>query len=417
MAFALTTITFNHDLLTASTSSMNIRRNKDFEVPVPEYDSAIPRTPAQSCAAYTMQETQGQNVFVRVTFSLTPTTGGTFHVRATGGGILGPLDPQTVTFAQGVGTQTVDFPLAHRDFSRITQQDIAWQWQHRVGKMWHNLVATQHHIYVVLKLPPAPWTQTPGDKRNPWTDLLDVCCTKAAGTATQADAAKAIIKSVNGDYSLRYDIQSGAPRYGFVKSGSSFDLTDWIDFVLHGNAPANPLFCGGAPEEYRNFLIVNCYDCAASSALMATVLGADSAYYFHQPFGYLNYVLPIGRGKANNPFPGCSGSNAAVGPDDPRTSFGNHAYTKLGGTNNYDACMRQWLSPLCAALWYLLWLIILIITFGLLNLTSLLDRAGGWLVDLTQTDYNTIVVDTSQPFEAAANGGSPALQTLQFRIV
>lgn len=417
MPLTLNTITFNHDLLSADSSSMNIRRNKDFEVPVPEYDAAIPRTPAESCAAYTIQETRGQNVFVRVTFTLSPSIGGTYHVRASGGGILGGLDQQSVTFASGMGTQTVDFPLAHRDFSRITQQDITWQWEYRQGKSWHNLATTQHHIYIVLKVPGTPWTQTPGDKRNPWTDLLDVCCAKSAGSQTQADAAEKIIKSVNRDYSLRYDIFSGAPRYGFSMSGSSFDLTGWIDFVLKANAPANPLFCGGTGEQYKNFLIVNCYDCAASSALMAKVLGADSDYFFHSPFGYLNYVLPIGRGKCNNPFPGCTGNNPAVGPDDPRTHFGNHAYTKLSATRNYDSCMREWVSPLTRLVLILLWLIIFIITFGLLNLTSLLNRADGWLIDLSQADYNTIVVDTSQPFEAAANGGSPALQTLQFRVV
>jgi hypothetical protein len=418
MPFALSTITFNHDMFSANTSSMNIRRNKDFEVPVPEYDSSIPRTPAESCAAYTMRETQGQNVFVRANFTLAPATGGIFEVRATGGGVLGALDPQTVMFVPGAGTQTADFPLAHRDFSRITQQDITWQWQYRLGKgAWLNMVATQHHIYVVLKVPPAPWTQTPSDKRNPWTDLLDVCCATAAGTQTQAAATEKIIKQVHLGYNLRYDIQFGADRYGFSTSGTSFDLTDWIDFVLRGNAPANPVFCGGTAQQYKNFLIVNCYDCAASSALMAKVLGADSDYFFHAPFGYLNYVLPIGRGKCNNPFPGCTGNNPAVGPDDPRTDFGNHAYTKLGGSQNYDACMRQWVSPLTALVLILLWLIILIITLGLLNLTSLLNRAGGWLIDLSQTDYNTIVVDTSQPFELVADGGSPALQTLQFRVV
>jgi hypothetical protein len=417
MPLTLNTITFNHDVLSAGTSSMNIRRNKDFEVPVPEYDAAIPRTSAESCAAYTIQETSGQNVFVRVTFTLSPAIGGTYHVRASGGGLLGALDQQTVTFAPGMGTQTVDFPLADRNFSRITQQDITWQWEYRHGKTWHTLASTQHHIYVVLKVPPAPWTQTPGDKRNPWTDLLDVCCATAAGTRTQEDAATSIIKKVHLGYSLRYDIVNGAPRYGFSSSGSSFDLTDWIDYVLKGNAPANPIFCGSTGQQYKNFLIVNCYDCAASSALMAKVLGVDSDYFFHQPFGYLNYVLPIGRGKCNNPFPGCTGNNPAVGPDDPRTSFNNHAYTKLGGSRNYDACMRQWVSPLTALLLLLLWLIIFIITFGLLNLTSLLNRAGGWLIDLSQSDYDTIVVDASQPFEAAANSGSPALQTLQFRVV
>ena len=79
--------------------------------------------------------------------------------------------------------------------------------------------------------------------------------------------------------------------------------------------------------------------------------------------------------------------------------------------------MRAWVSP-SERLWLIiLWFIILIITFGLVNLQSLLDRADGWLVDLAQSDYNSIVVDVSQPFEAAANGGSPALQNLQFRVV
>src|SRR5262249_23069749 len=124
MPLALKTITFNHDVFSATTSSMNICRNKDFEVPVPEYDAAIPRTPAESCAAYAMRETNGQNVFVRVAFTEAPASGGAYQVRATGGGILGALDPQTVTFAPGAGTQSADFPLAHRDFSQVTQQDI-----------------------------------------------------------------------------------------------------------------------------------------------------------------------------------------------------------------------------------------------------------------------------------------------------
>ena len=44
MALALKTITFNHDPFSASNSALNIRRNKDFDVPVPEYDAAIPRS-------------------------------------------------------------------------------------------------------------------------------------------------------------------------------------------------------------------------------------------------------------------------------------------------------------------------------------------------------------------------------------
>ena len=419
MALALNKITFNHDPFSVSTSAMNIRRNKDFEVLVPEFDATVPRTPAESCAAYAQQETAGQHVFVRV--ELTSTGGGNphFEVRAQGGGLLGALDSQAVDFTHGAITKTVDFPLSHRDFSRIARQDVTWQWQFRQqgNPSWQALVNTSHRIYIVLKVPPAPWTQALADKRNPWTDLLDVTCSVAAGKQNANQAAESITKNVHQGYSLRYDIVSGAPRYGFVVTGNSFQLTKWIDYVLKGNAPANPVLCSGSPEQYKDYWIVNCYDCAASSALMARILGADSDYYFHAPFGYLNYVEPIGRGKCNNPFYGCLGNNPAVGPDDQRTGFGNHAYQKLNGARNYDACMREWISPLLRLLLILLWLIILIITLGTVNLTGLLNRAGGWLVDLAQAEYNSRTIDVSQSFEAnAAAGGTQTLQALQFSV-
>ena len=40
MSFSLKTIRFNHDLSGATTSALNIRRNKDFETALPEYDTA-----------------------------------------------------------------------------------------------------------------------------------------------------------------------------------------------------------------------------------------------------------------------------------------------------------------------------------------------------------------------------------------
>lgn len=417
MSLSLKTITFNHDPFSASTSAMNIRRNKDFEVPVPEYDEAIPRTPAESCAAYAKQETTAQNAFVRVVFTSTGGGNPHFDVRAQGGDVLGALDPQSVDFTGAAASKTVDFPLSHRKFTRIARQDITWQWEFRQqgNPNWQPLVTTSHRIYVVLKVPPAPWTQALADKRNPWTDLLDFCCPIASGNRNAAEAVESITKSVHRNYSLRYDIVEGTPRYGFAVTGNSFKLTNWINYVLKGNAPANPVFCNGSAEQYKDFWIVNCYDCAASSALMAKVVGADSDYYFHAPFGYLNYIEPIGRGKCNDPFYGCLGNHPAVGPDDQRTRFGNHAYQKLNGSRNYDATMREWLSPLAKLILILIWLIILIITLGLVNLKSLLNRAGGWLVDLAQAEYNTRTIDTSQPFEAnEAAGGTQTVQTLQF---
>jgi hypothetical protein len=266
-------------------------------------------------------------------------------------------------------------------------------------------------------VPPAPWTQALANKRNPWSDLLDVCCVTGGGARNAAEATESITKGVHQSYPLRYDILTGAPRYGFSTTGTSIQLTNWINYVLNGNAPANPVFCNGSGEQYKDFWIVNCYDCAALAALMAKVLGADSDYFFHQPFGFLNYVRPIGRGKCNNPFYGCTGNNPEVGPDASRTGFGNHAYQKLGGTRNYDACMREWIDSMTQLLLLLIYWIVLILSLGTVKLKSLLDRAGGWLIDLAQAEYNSRTIDTSQPFEAsAAAGGTQNLQTLQFSV-
>jgi hypothetical protein len=424
MPLTLRTITFNHDLISATTSALNIRKNKDFETALPEYDNTIARSPAQQCAAYAIAPTRGKGVFVRCTFELSGATSGTFHVQATGGGVLGGLGVRTVSFS-GTTSATIDFPLANRDFSRVGRHDISWRWwvRPRGGKRWQLLVVTSHRIYLLLDVPPAPWTQTYADKRNPWTDLLDHACSLASGHTKSMTASIALTKAIHSNYSLRYDIRTGAPRYGFGPTSGSFEMTEWIGHVLQGSPPATPTCCPGSAEIYNDNWIVNCYDAAASLALMGKVIGAPLDYYFHGPFGYLNFVVPIGRGRCNNPFYGCFANDPERGADDAtRTGFGNHAYTKLSAQNNFDACMKQWLSGLSqlilTILYFILWLIILIITFGAVNRIDLLDRAQGWLVNMGQGEYNSTTIDTSTPAEAsAATGGAPVLCTLDFQIV
>jgi len=424
MPFSLKTITFNHDLTSATTSALNIRKNKDFETALPEYDSAIARTPQEQCAAYAIASTRNQAAFVRCTFELSPAGTSSFEVKATDGGVLGALDTRTVSFSSTT-TATVDFPLAHRNFFAVGRHDVTWHWWMRArgAKAWQRLVATSHRIYLILDIPTAPWTQTYGDKRNPWTDLLDHACSIADGQANEIDSAISLVKAIYSNYSLRYDIVSGAPRYGFGGTSGSFNLTNWIGYVLQGAPPASPTFCQGSGEAYNDNWIVNCYDAAASLALTGKVVGVRLDYYFHGPFGYLNFVRPIGRGKCNNPFYGCWSNDPVRGADDTtRTGFGNHAYTKLAGQNNFDACMKRWLSwieqLILTIIYFIIWLILLIISFGQVNRSDLLDRAQGWLVNMAQSDYNAATIDTSTPAEAAAAaGGSPVLCTLNFQIV
>lgn len=133
--------------------------------------------------------------------------------------------------------------------------DIVWHWRYgkKGTRRWHFLAQTSHRIYVVLAVPPAPWTQLFAEKRNPWTDLLDECCVIAAGSEDAPSAAEKTTKDIHLNHSLRYDIVQGADRYGFFTSGSSFDLTNWIDYVLRGNAPATPCSAEGQRSNTKIF--------------------------------------------------------------------------------------------------------------------------------------------------------------------
>jgi hypothetical protein len=287
---------------------------------------------------------------------------------------------------------------------------------------WQALVSTSHRIYLLLDIPSAPWSQTFGDKHCPWTDLLDHACAIAGGASNERTASIAEAKAIYSNYSLRYDIVNGSPRYGFGGTSGSFRLTNWIAYVLQATPPAGSSFCQGSGEAYNNNWIINCYDAAASLALMGKAVGVRLDYYFHGPFGNLQFVLPIGRGKCNNPFYGCFANDPVRGADDAtRTGFGNHAYTKLAGQNNYDACMKKWRSCLeqliLTIVYFIIWLILLIITLGFVNRFDLIDRAQGWLVNLTQSEYNDATIDTSTPAEAASAGGAPFLCALDFQVM
>ncbi|MEZ4587689.1 MAG: hypothetical protein R2909_14950 [Gemmatimonadales bacterium] len=112
--------------------------------------------------------------------------------------------------------------------------------------------------------------------------------------------------------------------------------------MLRGQAPPTPSFCQGDLHEYPDFDIVNCYDCAAALAITASALGTPLGYHFHGPFGYLEYVRPIGRGKCNNPFPLLLGHRLRGRPRRQPDRLRQPRLHQARRSEHHDACMREW---------------------------------------------------------------------------
>ena len=182
MSLTLDSITFNHDPLSSSRSALNIRRNKDFEVMLPEWP-----LPPGACRPNGLRRTRSsdtykQNVIVKAAVSAS--VAGDYEIRATGGGVLGEIETTAVSIAGGA-TVIVDVLLSRRRFSNVGRHDVQWQWSYRaVGAgNWTNLATTEHRIYITLAAPKAPWTQTAASPYLPWADLLDYVCVTAGGWA------------------------------------------------------------------------------------------------------------------------------------------------------------------------------------------------------------------------------------------
>ena len=352
----ITHIKFNYDQTRLANDAFNIRIDRLHDVPVPEWDRSKVLA-ADSPAAYALKETTRQQVYIEARFQIDPPhPDRDGRVKASGGGILGAIDPIAIHFVNGISRDTshpgdqqyVRIPLNHRSFSAITRKDIRWDWFYECphSNTWVPMnVSTRHRIYVVLEQPPNPWSQT-NPQVYPWTKALDYAIIDAntMGLNDSSEAAARIVQHVNGE-PLQYDIWHGSPKYyaGFFGSGT-FDIDGWLAGFTHGP-------------------IVNCYDCAAAVTTFSDAVGCQLSYQFHQPFGVLDPVYPIGRGLCNNPFYGSSGppnNVPLVGLDDAgRTGFGNHAYSKQAG-NNYDACMRGSLGCVQALGFYILAFLILI---------------------------------------------------------
>jgi hypothetical protein len=235
------------------------------------------------------------------------------------GGLNSSAAPVAVNFAGGTGQGTFSVNSVP---ALIDKHLIEWDWKYK--NLNGALTAAvdmgstgEHIVYTVLAAPQAPQT-------TPWLDVLDIACDLAQNRNNASDATRDIWDDFYNNAGGSYDTVSGAPRYASSKFGGNFDLTTWL-----------------ANYDSASIGIVNCYDMAASVLIFANALGCSAQYTYVGPFGYLNCVKPIGKGWANNPFYDNLGynSNPIVNGDwssaDGRSSFGNHAFTRVGN-NIYD---------------------------------------------------------------------------------
>lgn len=323
----LTGIKFDHDPTGTAADALTIRRDRDTPVPQVQWTKDLTK-PEESPAAYAVTRVANRAINIQAGFAATgPADAATsVQVKADGGGLLGPIDPFTVTFENGTSKPAyVTIPLNHHALASggVRRQDITWTWSYRVPEgSWQPMATTAHRVYVVLDTPSLPWRPEPnGGTQQPWTDVLDLACQWAGGATTPGDAAAAITTRVNGSLGLTYDTDSGTSVYTSDDGyGQVFSCTAFLNEL--GNRP------GGQGKK------VNCTDCASIVTAFANVLGCNLKAFV--------------MGSGSRTGFGCN-KIQAIGHQDWAYPFANHAfaYHEVAWDGKgcfddplYDACLK-----------------------------------------------------------------------------
>lgn len=330
---ALASVAFDYDPTGASVDGLTIRRNFGSDVSVPEWVPSRVSAKDAPCA-YAIASIAGKTPTIQVVVNIPAATTHAVKIQATGGGILGAIDPISVTFSGATATLTI--PLTHQTLAGggVQRQDVTWVWQYQVdGGAWANMATTNHRVYVILSLPNAPWQQGAlrSNQQLPWTDLLDYACVWARGVTTTDQLLSKITTQVNSAIGLQYDLTAGASFYTGPSGGISRFLCGlFLDYLTTG---------GG------NGKTVNCTDCATIVTTFANVLGADvfASLMLNQPdqkTGFTcNQILAIGYTTWAVPFP-------------PPRGIGGFSYHEVAWTGTgtypdplYDACLQYDTGP------------------------------------------------------------------------
>ncbi|MBY0578539.1 MAG: LamG domain-containing protein [Burkholderiales bacterium] len=330
----LASLAFDYDPTGASVEALTIRRNFGTDVNVPEW---IPgkTVAADSPCAYAYSTVSGATPKIQVVVNIPAPTTHAVKIQATGGGILGSIDPITVNFG-GVISATITLPLSHHTLASggVQRQDVTWTWQYQVdGGSWITMATSNHRVYIILATPTQPWQQgaNRGNQQLPWTDVLDYACVWTAGAKTSDQVMNLVTTQVNSNIKLVYDTTSGASFYT-AESGnlSRFLCGLFVDYLKTGKG---------------NGKIVNCTDCATIVTSFANILGcnASESIMTDSPnvHGFLcNQILAIGTTTWSIPFP--------TSPNPGVFSYHEVAWTGAGSSLSdplYDACLQYDTGP------------------------------------------------------------------------
>lgn len=284
---AVAGIQFDWNIATVTNDALSIRRNYSTAAPAPSWELGKPSLYTDSPACYTIKETTGNTLAIRVALRANGLSGA--YVRALDGSRLGPVKAQFVSFDSGgySGYQTFELEAPTFGPYGINAYDVAWRWQWRehANDPWREILTTRHRVYVVLQTPALPWVQTAGSTALPWADALEIACTWASGATDQVTAATRITQRYNGCGRVSYDTVSGATMYG----STSFNLTQMIARL------------NGGPGLGAK---VNCTDSADTVSTLANLVGCD-LWQSRMGWGFdLNPMIAIGYNAWATPFNG-----------------------------------------------------------------------------------------------------------------
>lgn len=287
-------ISFNYNHDCNSSIAIDIRKNQEREVRVPEWKKGECPWPA----AYI----KNKSITINAIFSAACCIKSAKISADTISGDLGNIIPETVSFNEDGFSSPVFFQVSSPAPNNIRSFFQEWRWYYEdvnaLNSPKIHIGDSINKIYILLSEPWPPWTKS--GPTEPWTDVLDLVCLWTDGQTTQENALEKIIQelycSIGGQY------LSGAETYSVGGSSSG-------DFKLS-------LFLQNIPKVYR----VNCYDMGKAAVTFSNVVGCNLDYKYSTPFGCLCCVKLIGKDWS------C------------KRNFRNHAFAGIGDRIS-DACL------------------------------------------------------------------------------